>query len=204
MHVLENEIPVVDISVAAGEEIYNALATTGCVIITGSYPKATLNELFQKEPITISSQEMANLCDLHIAFMKTLADKFVKLVGIENLNKENTMSNMTIMECPNDYTNRFHVNPGFFTFTAVNKQCFEIVIDGDIHRVPYIPNSFIVTIGDALSRVSDNVFKAVAHRIDPTLLARSIPFYYDPSSDFLVTEDDQPTITYGEYLRNTI
>ena len=177
-NVLENEIPVLDIRGDVGAEIYNSLSTIGCVIITGSYPNATLNELFK------TNTQNNNLCDLHIEFMRTLADKFVKLVGIENLDKESTMSNMVVMETPNDFTNRFVINPGFFTFTAVDKQCFEILVDNSIITVPYVPNSFVVTVGDALSRATNYVFNAVAHRINPDAHAMSIPFFYDPSADF--------------------
>jgi hypothetical protein len=80
---------------------------------------------------------------------------------------------------------------------------------GEWVPAPYVPNSFVVNIGDLLSTVSGGQFVATKHRVRTNTAARgdgkgrySVPFFFEPGENcFVRSIDDGEGVVYGEYVR---
>ncbi|MEQ8923390.1 MAG: 2-oxoglutarate and iron-dependent oxygenase domain-containing protein [Marinovum algicola] len=85
--------------------------------------------------------------------------------------------------------------------------------DGSWHPAPVIPDSFVINIGDALSRWTNGRFASTPHRVinrAPHRSRYSVPFFLDPNMHSVIealpgtVTEDQPAahepVKYSDYL----
>lgn len=76
--------------------------------------------------------------------------------------------------------------------------------------VPYVPESFVINLGDLMSRWTRGRFVATRHRVLRVSQSRiSVPFFFEPNVDALIEPlnvvsdgdgDTWPSVVYGDYL----
>ena len=106
-----------------------------------------------------------------------------------------------------------HTDYGFLTILAQDHAGgLEIRSSGgEWMPVTPLPDTFVVNIGDALSRMTNHRFRSTAHRVinpSPTESRYSVPFFFDPCldatvgclTDFVTNADPVVPVRYGDYL----
>ena len=98
-----------------------------------------------------------------------------------------------------------HTDSGFLTvLSTLDYEGLQVLEDGKFKNVKPIENTFIINIGDCLSKISDNKLKATRHRVlDIGIERYSNPFFLEPGFSALIPKDkndDKVKIKFGDFL----
>ena len=109
-----------------------------------------------------------------------------------------------------------HIDYGFLTILTQDKiEGLQIKNHNDEWlNAPFIPDTFLINIGYMIQRWSNNYYKATVHRvISPSINRYSIPFFFEPNFDTVVTPLDNfcgkhnpsgyKPLHFGDYLIDT-
>ena len=104
------------------------------------------------------------------------------------------------------FTCEEHIDTVFVTLLVTFSYAgLEILREGEWVSVAPRRGSLVVNVGDLMSKVTKNKFKATYHRVRDTGGNRySVPFFFEPRSDAKFEFPDSSVVTYGPWMVNRL